>query len=610
MVQYYRDLWQKRSHILAPLTDPVGGSNDKKKKLNWTKECEEAFQQIKKLVIQDTLLAFPNFTVKFVIHTDASDMQLGAVISQNGRPIAFYSRKLNSAQRRYTTTERELLSIVECLREFKNILLGYEIEIWTDHKNLTHETTLMSSDRVMRWRLIIEEYGPTLKYIEGESNVVADALTRLPMSNSPEEQSTNQLQARVSQVSNKEFLNSKEIVEQCPLDIELIHTLQQEELKQKKSKLKAYVLDDTSGYTKTVLNNKRIILFKNKIYIPPTLRTRILDWYHLYLCHPGENRLTKTIQQTCDWPFLGVQARALVRQCKICKKFKKTGKPKYGKLPAKRAEVEPWAQVDIDLIGPYTIKTNKKDSKGLPIELVLVAMTFIDPATGWFEIAEVPYEDQSSARISKLFDQVWLCRYPRPNRVRFDNGSEFKKDFIPLLEDFAIKPKPTTIKNPQSNAIIERVHQVVGDMLRVHDLKNYSFDEIDPWGPILQNIAYAIRSTHHTTTNASPGQLVFGRDMLFNIPFTPDWTQIEHNKQKLINKSNIAENDKRVEYDYEVGDDVFIYRDGHYRKLEGPFLGPFTIVQVYTNGTVRIRRGTTSERISIRRLTPDIVEER
>ena len=237
-------------------------------------------------------------------------------------------------------------------------------------------------------------------------------------------------------------------------------------------------------------------------------------------------------------------------------------------------------------------------------------MTFIDPATGWFEIAEVPYEDQSSARISKLFDQVWLCRYPRPNRVRFDNGSEFKKDFIPLLEDFAIKPKPTTIKNPQSNAIIERVHQVVGDMLRVHDLKNYSFDEIDPWGPILQNIAYAIRSTHHTTTNASPGQLVFGRDMLFNIPFTPDWTQIEHNKQKLINKSNIAENDKRVEYDYEVGDDVFIYRDGHYRKLEGPFLGPFTIVQVYTNGTVRIRRGTTSERISIRRLTPDIVEER
>jgi hypothetical protein len=177
------------------------------------------------------MLAFPNFTIKFVIQTDASSRQLGAVIMQNGRPIAFYIRKLNSAQQRYTTTERELLSIVETLREFKNILLGYEIEIWTDHKNLVHETTLMSSDRVMRWRLIIEEYGPIIKYIPGESNVVADALTMLPMNPAPEEQTHNQLQARMSQVCNKEFVNSKDIVEQCPLDVELINTRQQEELK-------------------------------------------------------------------------------------------------------------------------------------------------------------------------------------------------------------------------------------------------------------------------------------------------------------------------------------------------------------------------------------------
>jgi hypothetical protein len=66
------DLWQHRSHILAPLTDSVGGSNDKKKKLIWTKECGDAFNQIKELVIKDTMLAFPNFTVKFLSQTDAS----------------------------------------------------------------------------------------------------------------------------------------------------------------------------------------------------------------------------------------------------------------------------------------------------------------------------------------------------------------------------------------------------------------------------------------------------------------------------------------------------------------------------------------------------------
>ena len=83
------------------------------------------------------------------IHIDASDRQLGAVISQNGKPLVFYSRKLSGAQRNYTTTEQELLSIVETLKEFRNILLGQRIKIFTDHKNLVHESELKTSQRIM-----------------------------------------------------------------------------------------------------------------------------------------------------------------------------------------------------------------------------------------------------------------------------------------------------------------------------------------------------------------------------------------------------------------------------------------------------------------------------
>ena len=147
-----------------------------------------------------------------------------------------------------------------------------------------------------------------------------------------------------------------------------------------------------------------------------------------------------------------------VRKCATCKKFKKTNKPNYGKLPVKTTEVTPCVEVYVDLIGSYTVKTQRLDTKGVPITLTLTEMTFIDPRTGWFEIAEVPSTDQSSARISRLFNQTWLNRYPRPQKVRFDNGFEFKRDFIPLLKNFCVKPKPTSIKNPQSNAIIERVH--------------------------------------------------------------------------------------------------------------------------------------------------------
>ena len=86
-------------------------------------------------------------------------------------------------QTRYTTTERELLSIVETLKEFRNILLGQEIMVYTDHQNLTYKN--FNTKRVMRWRLILEEFNPTLTYIKGENNIVADALSRLDIAPKP-----------------------------------------------------------------------------------------------------------------------------------------------------------------------------------------------------------------------------------------------------------------------------------------------------------------------------------------------------------------------------------------------------------------------------------------
>ena len=117
-----------------------------------------------KLVIsRETLLAYPNYEEELDIHMDASLYQVGTCILQKSKPIAFYSRKLKPAQTRYTTTERELLSIVEVLKEFRDILLGQQIRVYTDHENLTQKK--FNSDRVIRWRLYIEEYSPDLQYI-------------------------------------------------------------------------------------------------------------------------------------------------------------------------------------------------------------------------------------------------------------------------------------------------------------------------------------------------------------------------------------------------------------------------------------------------------------
>ena len=116
-------MWIRHSDVLSPLTKLTS----KEAKWRWTDEEQKSFDTMKRIVGQEMLLAYPNFNEIFDIHTDTSHTQLGAVISQKGKPVAFYSRKLNPMQTRYTTTERELLAIVETLKEFRNILLGQRI---------------------------------------------------------------------------------------------------------------------------------------------------------------------------------------------------------------------------------------------------------------------------------------------------------------------------------------------------------------------------------------------------------------------------------------------------------------------------------------------------
>jgi hypothetical protein len=160
MVQYYRDMRQKRSQILAPLTDLVGECGEikttkknktKKKPWWWESIHQEAFDNVKATIAKEVVLAYPDFTTPYVIYTDASRMQLGSVVTQGNRPIASFSRKLSVTQTKYSVTKIKLLAIVETLKEFQGMLRGQTIKVYTDHKNLTQDALGSTSDRVYRW---------------------------------------------------------------------------------------------------------------------------------------------------------------------------------------------------------------------------------------------------------------------------------------------------------------------------------------------------------------------------------------------------------------------------------------------------------------------------
>ena len=153
-----------------------------------------------------------------------------------------------------------------------------------------------------------------------------------------------------------------------------------------------------------------------------------------------------------------------VKTCTKCRRFKNR-KSLYGQLPPKViAALKPWNLVHIDLIGPYPKSIRQQHTGGTIIkkDVRLTYMTMIDPATGWFDIFKVPcfdlnevargnseYIEKFPARVSQLLNQTWLCRYPLPLEVVFDNGSGFNKYFNPLLKDFSITPICTSRKKTE-----------------------------------------------------------------------------------------------------------------------------------------------------------------
>jgi hypothetical protein len=126
----------------------------KKNPWHWDSIHQIAFDNVKTTINKEVVLAYPDFTKPFEIYTDASTKQLGAVITQENRLIAFFSRKLSGVQSKYTVTKLELLYIVELLKVFNRILWEQRINVYTDHKNLTQDGLGLTSDRVTRWRIL------------------------------------------------------------------------------------------------------------------------------------------------------------------------------------------------------------------------------------------------------------------------------------------------------------------------------------------------------------------------------------------------------------------------------------------------------------------------
>jgi hypothetical protein len=329
MINYYKDHIPRHSDLLTPLT----ALTKKGARFKWTAECQHSFNELKQLLTKQTVLAYPDFTIPFEIYTDASNKQIGSVIQQNGRPLAFYSCKLTNDQTRYTIIELELLAIVETLQEYCTILLGHIIKIYMDHKNLTFAN--FNTDRVRRWRLIVEEYGPEIVYLPGVHNIVADFLSRHPIS-----------MDSINEIHCIDEIFPIDDNDPFRLDFATISTHQQADARLQQIK------QSNKDYETCIISRTPIIYLRNKIVVPQSLQRQIVDWYHTMLAHPGETRTIKTIKQHFHWQTLSHDIKQFIQTCQTCQHYKQQCK-NYGHLPTKiQRNIKLWNAVHFDLIGP------------------------------------------------------------------------------------------------------------------------------------------------------------------------------------------------------------------------------------------------------------------
>ncbi|KAL7507541.1 hypothetical protein ACHAXN_004708 [Cyclotella atomus] len=293
-------------------------------------------------------MAYPDYSQEFEIYTDGSKKQLSAVIT--------FSQKLSEAQQKYSVTKIELLTIVEALKEYRGMLRGQKIKVYTDHQNLMRDALGLNSDRVYWWRLLLEEYSREIIYIKGIHNAVAVALSCLPVPDYKEnwmifnkclnfyiQKSSNideSPQSTHKDKMNLVFANSSKDDAIYPLTVPEIADSQKDDNTLTK-------LHKKNDYSIELITSVKVLCKDGKLVITKNLQHRAVAWYHHYLQHP--------LCSAMYWKGMRRSVCAHVKKCHKCQ-VNKRSKHKFAKLPTKLVVTKPWNTLCVNLIGPYILK--------------------------------------------------------------------------------------------------------------------------------------------------------------------------------------------------------------------------------------------------------------
>jgi hypothetical protein len=572
---FYRDFIAGFSHIAAPLTALTG----KKAPIPFClpEEAKAAFDLLKMKMAEEPVLAQYNPQLETVLEPDSSGFATGGALFQRHpeglKPVAFYSKKLNSAEINYPIHDKELLAIIRCLEEWNPELRGLEqpLTILTDHKNLEYfQKKQRLTERQVRWADILSQHRYNLKYRPGKEAIVPDALSRRdqdtpnrldPRLSSRELQvlpdqievfagyidSSLPLEVSAGQIENSSLPKSSELptgkdlglsdqlaslwnqgiqhefAQDNPTDQQYLRAYQSVRTEEKKF---PNILGLKISMAEASLNNQKALCFRSRLWVPnyEPLRTKIMEEIHSSPLsgHPGNEVSYKLLARQFFWPNMSIDIRRLIRNCD-CQKHS-VWRDKRGYLKPLPISQRAWSEISWDFI------------TGLP-------PTGPEQATNLFVIVDrltkgpvlIPMKDITALDVAKAFIKYYLPHHILPNTIVSDRGTNFVNAcWARITELLGITRLLSTAFHPETDGGTERMNQVILAYLR-----NFISYAQDDWGEWIPVAAAMIQIRPASATGLSPFFCTHGYDVGL-IKLTEEVAEVEESNNPRLQGEAIA----------------------------------------------------------------------
>ncbi len=562
---FYRRFIRDFSRVAAPLTTLTSS----KTRFSWSRAAQDAFERLKGLLTSAPILITPDPERQFIVEVDASDVGVGAILSQRSpldnkvHPCAFYSHRLSSAEHNYDVGNRELLAIRLALGEWRHWLEGASVPfiVWTDHQNLEYiRSAKRLNARQARWALFFGRFDFTISFRPGSKNLKPDALSR---------------QFGSSEVSptTENILPQRFVVGAASWGVE--------------QAVKRALLQVTRPARAP----------EGTLCVPEVVRSTVLRWGHSskLMAHPGVRGTLAAISQRFWWPTRERDVRRFVASCQVCAQTKSSNSPPAGLLRPLPIPSRPWSHIALDFV------------TGLPLSAGnTVILTVVDRFSKAAHFIPLPKLPSARETAQVMVDHVFRI-HGLPSDIVSDRGPQFASQFWKeFCHQIGASPALSSGFHPQTNGQAERTNQILGRLL--HSLTSRTPAS---WCDQLAWAEYAHNSLPSSATGLSPFECCLGyQPPLFTsqesqsaVPSVErfiqrckrTWRRVRSALCRTRTRTRRAANRHRVRSPrYVCGQKVWLstrnlpIQEGS-RKLMPHFVGPFPIVKVLSPVAIRLR---------------------